>query len=88
MEWQSTEAIKKAVEAGLGVSILSAYAVALELKSGRLCRSSTRHLSAAGSSIPSRTRTAASPGGADVSGTAGGRGSAGGGLLQLVEHHL
>jgi LysR family transcriptional regulator, low CO2-responsive transcriptional regulator len=38
MEWQSTEAIKQAVEAGLGVSILSDYAVALELESGRLCR--------------------------------------------------
>jgi DNA-binding transcriptional LysR family regulator len=38
MEWQSTEAIKKAVEAGLGVSILSALAVALEVESGRLYR--------------------------------------------------
>jgi LysR family transcriptional regulator, low CO2-responsive transcriptional regulator len=38
MEWQSTEAIKKAVEAGLGVSILSAHAVALEMETGRLRR--------------------------------------------------
>jgi DNA-binding transcriptional LysR family regulator len=38
LEWRSAEAIKKGVEAGLGVSIMSAYAVALELESGRLCR--------------------------------------------------
>lgn len=38
MEWQNTEAIKKAVEAGLGVSILSDYAVALEIECGRLRR--------------------------------------------------
>lgn len=31
MEWESTEAIKKAVEAGLGVSLLSALAVELEV---------------------------------------------------------
>jgi len=37
MEWESTEAIKKAVEAGLGVSILSEHAVALEVTCGRLC---------------------------------------------------
>jgi LysR family transcriptional regulator, low CO2-responsive transcriptional regulator len=37
MEWQSTEAIKKAVEAGLGVAILSEHAVALEVTCGRLC---------------------------------------------------
>jgi LysR family transcriptional regulator, low CO2-responsive transcriptional regulator len=36
MEWPSTEAIKKAVEAGLGVSILSSYAVALEVAHGLL----------------------------------------------------
>jgi DNA-binding transcriptional LysR family regulator len=36
MEWGSTEAIKKAVEAGLGVSILSSHAVALEVACGRL----------------------------------------------------
>jgi DNA-binding transcriptional LysR family regulator len=36
MEWESTEAIKKAVEAGLGVSILSQYAVELEAACGRL----------------------------------------------------
>jgi DNA-binding transcriptional LysR family regulator len=36
MEWESTEAIKKAVEAGLGVSILSSLAVALETAAGRL----------------------------------------------------
>jgi len=36
MEWESTEAIKKAVEAGLGVSILSAHAVELEVAHGRL----------------------------------------------------
>jgi LysR family transcriptional regulator, low CO2-responsive transcriptional regulator len=41
MEWESTEAIKKAVEAGLGVSILSSHAVALEVASGRL--SAIRH---------------------------------------------
>jgi len=38
MEWESTEAIKKGVEAGLGVSILSSFAVALEIAGGRLCR--------------------------------------------------
>jgi LysR family transcriptional regulator, low CO2-responsive transcriptional regulator len=38
MEWSSTEAIKKAVEAGLGVSLLSSYAVALEVSCGRLSR--------------------------------------------------
>lgn len=36
MEWESTEAIKKGVEAGLGVSILSAHAVELEAACGRL----------------------------------------------------
>lgn len=36
MEWESTEAIKTAVEAGLGVSILSEHAVALEVTCGRL----------------------------------------------------
>jgi DNA-binding transcriptional LysR family regulator len=36
MEWQSTEAIKKAVENGLGVSILSELAVALEEQCGLL----------------------------------------------------
>jgi DNA-binding transcriptional LysR family regulator len=36
MEWESTEAIKKAVEAGLGVSILSQLAVELEVAHGRL----------------------------------------------------
>jgi DNA-binding transcriptional LysR family regulator len=36
MEWESTEAIKKAVEAGLGISILSGHAVALEVACGRL----------------------------------------------------
>jgi DNA-binding transcriptional LysR family regulator len=36
MEWESTEAIKKGVEAGLGVSILSAHAVELEAATGRL----------------------------------------------------
>ena len=41
MEWESTEAIKKAVEAGLGVSILSAHAVELEVACGRL--STVRH---------------------------------------------
>jgi DNA-binding transcriptional LysR family regulator len=37
MEWESTDAIKRAVEAGLGVSILSEYAVELEVTHGRLC---------------------------------------------------
>jgi DNA-binding transcriptional LysR family regulator len=36
MEWESTEAIKKAVQAGLGVSILSALAVELEVLHGLL----------------------------------------------------
>jgi LysR family transcriptional regulator, low CO2-responsive transcriptional regulator len=36
MEWASTEAIKKAVQAGLGVSILSAHAVELEVQNGLL----------------------------------------------------
>jgi LysR family transcriptional regulator, low CO2-responsive transcriptional regulator len=36
MEWESTEAIKKAVEAGLGISILSEHAVTLETACGRL----------------------------------------------------
>jgi DNA-binding transcriptional LysR family regulator len=36
MEWESTEAIKKAVQAGLGVSILSDRAVALEVEVGLL----------------------------------------------------
>jgi DNA-binding transcriptional LysR family regulator len=36
MEWASTEAIKKAVQAGLGVSILSANAVELEVTQGLL----------------------------------------------------
>jgi LysR family transcriptional regulator, low CO2-responsive transcriptional regulator len=36
MEWESTEAIKKAVQAGLGVSILSALAVELEVQHGLL----------------------------------------------------
>jgi DNA-binding transcriptional LysR family regulator len=36
MEWESTEAIKKAVEAGLGVTVLSAHAVALEVAHGLL----------------------------------------------------
>jgi DNA-binding transcriptional LysR family regulator len=36
MEWQSTEAIKKAVENDLGVSILSEHAVALEVECGLL----------------------------------------------------
>jgi DNA-binding transcriptional LysR family regulator len=36
MEWASTEAIKKAVQAGLGVSILSALAVELEVSHGLL----------------------------------------------------
>jgi DNA-binding transcriptional LysR family regulator len=36
MEWESTEAIKKAVEAGLGITILSSHAVALELAHGLL----------------------------------------------------
>jgi DNA-binding transcriptional LysR family regulator len=38
MEWESTEAIKQAVEAGLGVSLLSSFAVALEVACGRLCQ--------------------------------------------------
>jgi DNA-binding transcriptional LysR family regulator len=37
MEWESTEAIKNAVEAGLGVSILSDRAVRLEVTYGLLC---------------------------------------------------
>lgn len=36
MEWESTEAIKKAVEAGLGISILSDRAVTLEVSQGLL----------------------------------------------------
>jgi DNA-binding transcriptional LysR family regulator len=36
MEWESTDAIKKGVEAGLGVSILSDRAVALEVAAGLL----------------------------------------------------
>jgi LysR family transcriptional regulator, low CO2-responsive transcriptional regulator len=36
MEWESTEAIKKAVQAGLGVSILSALAAELEVLHGLL----------------------------------------------------
>jgi DNA-binding transcriptional LysR family regulator len=36
MEWASTEAIKKAVEAGLGVTILSELAVSLEVTHGLL----------------------------------------------------
>jgi LysR family transcriptional regulator, low CO2-responsive transcriptional regulator len=36
LEWESTEAIKKAVEAGLGVSLLSEHAVALEVDHGLL----------------------------------------------------
>jgi LysR family transcriptional regulator, low CO2-responsive transcriptional regulator len=36
MEWENTEAIKKAVEAGLGISILSDHAVALEVACARL----------------------------------------------------
>jgi DNA-binding transcriptional LysR family regulator len=38
MEWESTEAIKQGVEAGLGASILSSLSVALEVACGRLAR--------------------------------------------------